>query len=126
MMGGNAEKRKHGEMLQSTIRAIICGPLNCNKINVFISLFENPNGVLRTCMSTRNRCNSQSIDISKICLHLSTKSTTLHSPTIVTSFHRAHSNSIFIFDDVTSGMHERVRLDRTQMTVSISDVRKNI
>jgi len=26
MMGGNAEKRKHGEMLPSTIRAIICGP----------------------------------------------------------------------------------------------------
>ncbi|XP_018374526.1 PREDICTED: glutenin, low molecular weight subunit-like [Trachymyrmex cornetzi] len=28
MTGGGAEKRKHGEMLPSTIRAIICGPSN--------------------------------------------------------------------------------------------------
>jgi len=42
MMGG--EKRKHGEMLPSTIRAIICGSSNC-KINILISLLESPNGV---------------------------------------------------------------------------------
>jgi len=28
-MERNAEKRKHGEILPSTIRAIICGPSNC-------------------------------------------------------------------------------------------------
>ncbi|KYQ47822.1 hypothetical protein ALC60_13144 [Trachymyrmex zeteki] len=67
MMGGSAEKRKHGEMLPSTIRAIICGPSNCGKTNVLISLLESPNGVSRTCTSTRNHCNSESIDISKIC-----------------------------------------------------------
>jgi len=45
-MGGNAEKRKHGAMLHaSTIRAIVCGPSNCDKINVFISLLESPHGV---------------------------------------------------------------------------------
>ncbi|KAG5314515.1 YMD3 protein, partial [Pseudoatta argentina] len=44
MMGGSAEKRKHGEMLPSTIRAIICGPSNCGKTNVLISLLESPNG----------------------------------------------------------------------------------
>ncbi|KAG5337198.1 GLUCL protein, partial [Acromyrmex charruanus] len=32
-------------MLPSTIRAIICGPSNCGKINVLISLIESPNGV---------------------------------------------------------------------------------
>jgi len=45
MMGGSAEKRKHGEMLLSTIRAIICGPSNCGKTNVLISLLESSNGV---------------------------------------------------------------------------------
>ena len=45
MMGGSAEKRKHNEMLPSTIRAIICGPSNCDKINVLISLLENSNSV---------------------------------------------------------------------------------
>jgi len=45
MMEGNAEKRKHGEMLPSTIRVIICGPSSCGKINVLISLLKNPNGL---------------------------------------------------------------------------------
>jgi len=43
-MGDNAEKRKHGAMLPSTIRAIVCGPSNC-KTNVLISLLESPHGV---------------------------------------------------------------------------------
>jgi len=47
------EKRKHGEMLPSTIRAIICDP-NCGKTNVLICLIESPN-VSRTCMSIQNR-----------------------------------------------------------------------
>ncbi|KAG5313760.1 LIPHB Lipase, partial [Acromyrmex insinuator] len=45
-MGGSVEKRKHSEMLPSTIRAIICGLSNCGKTNVLISLLEKwPNGV---------------------------------------------------------------------------------
>ena len=56
MMGGSAEKCKHGEMLPTTIHAIICGPSNCGKTIVLINLLESPNGVSRTCMSTRNRC----------------------------------------------------------------------
>ncbi|KYM97335.1 hypothetical protein ALC62_11979 [Cyphomyrmex costatus] len=41
----NKEMRKHGNMLPSSIRAIICGPSNCGKKNVLISLLESPNGV---------------------------------------------------------------------------------
>jgi len=44
-MGSSEEKRKHGEILPNTIRAIICGPSNCSKTNVLISLLESPNGV---------------------------------------------------------------------------------
>jgi len=39
------EKRKHGEMLSSTVRAIICGPSNCDKTNVLMILLESPNGI---------------------------------------------------------------------------------
>ncbi|KYN18351.1 hypothetical protein ALC57_09347 [Trachymyrmex cornetzi] len=88
MMEGCAEKRKHGEMLPSTIRAIICGPSNCGKTNFLVNLLKSSAYVSRTCTSTRNRCSSQSIDISKIYLRLSTKSATLRSTT-VTSFRRA-------------------------------------
>ena len=45
MMGDSAQERKHGEMLPSTIRAVICGPSNCGKTNVLISLIESPHGV---------------------------------------------------------------------------------
>jgi len=44
-MGDGVEKRKHDEILSSTIRAIICGPSNCGKTNVLISLIEWPNNV---------------------------------------------------------------------------------
>jgi len=44
-MGDSAEKRKHGAMLPSTIRTIVCGPSNCGKTNILISLLESPHGV---------------------------------------------------------------------------------
>jgi len=37
--------RKHGNMLPISIRGIICGPSNCGKTNVLISLLESPHGV---------------------------------------------------------------------------------
>ena len=37
--------RKHGNMLPNSIRGIICGPSNCGKTNVLISLLESPHGV---------------------------------------------------------------------------------
>src|SRR5436309_13458143 len=37
--------RKHGNMLPITIRGIVCGPSNCGKTNVLISLIESPHGV---------------------------------------------------------------------------------
>ena len=39
------EMRRHGTMLPNTIRAIVCGPSNCGKTNVLISLIESPHGV---------------------------------------------------------------------------------
>ncbi|KYM96688.1 hypothetical protein ALC62_12652 [Cyphomyrmex costatus] len=39
------EMRKHGNMLLISIRGVICGPLNCGKTNVLISLLESPHGV---------------------------------------------------------------------------------
>lgn len=37
--------KRHGPLLPNTIRCIICGPSNCGKTNVLISLLENPNGL---------------------------------------------------------------------------------
>lgn len=37
--------KRHGPLLPNTIRCIICGPSNCGKTNVLISLLESPNGL---------------------------------------------------------------------------------
>lgn len=37
--------QKHGTLLPDSIRCIICGPSNCGKTNVIISLIESPNGL---------------------------------------------------------------------------------
>lgn len=37
--------RKHGLLLPNTIRCLICGPSNCGKTNIVISLLESPNGI---------------------------------------------------------------------------------
>ena len=36
---------KHGTLLPASIRCIICGPSNCGKTNVMMSLIEHPNGL---------------------------------------------------------------------------------
>lgn len=41
----NKKFRKHGSLLPDSIRGLICGPSNCGKTNVVISLLESPNGV---------------------------------------------------------------------------------
>ena len=38
-------RRRHGSMLPNTIRCLICGPSNCGKTNVLVSLLESPHGV---------------------------------------------------------------------------------
>lgn len=46
-VGVNSEKAysKHGALLPNSIRCIVCGPSNCGKTNVMISLLESPNGL---------------------------------------------------------------------------------
>ncbi|KYM95859.1 hypothetical protein ALC62_13493 [Cyphomyrmex costatus] len=39
------DKCKHGSALPSTIRCIICGPSNCGKTNILLSLIESPHGL---------------------------------------------------------------------------------
>lgn len=37
--------KRHGELLPSSIRAVICGPSNCGKTNTLLALITHPNGV---------------------------------------------------------------------------------
>lgn len=39
------KEKRHGLLLPNSIRSIICGPSNCGKTNVLISLIQDPNGL---------------------------------------------------------------------------------
>lgn len=41
----NINFRRHGSLLPNSIRCLICGPSNCGKTNLIISLLEDPNGL---------------------------------------------------------------------------------
>lgn len=38
-------RKKHGNLLPNSIRAIFCGPSNCGKTNVLLTLITHPNGL---------------------------------------------------------------------------------
>lgn len=42
---GEQRHKKHGKLLPSTIRCIICGPSNCGKTNLLFNLLFNENGL---------------------------------------------------------------------------------
>jgi len=65
--------------------------------------------VSRMCTSTRNRCNNQSIDISKIYFIDEIGYFTFCNNSDVISANEARSNSIFIFDNVTCDQQDAVR-----------------
>jgi len=102
-MGNNAEKCKHGTMLPTTIRAIICGPSNCGKTNVLISLLEGPHGVrfenvyvyLKSLQQPKYRCLENLLtSIDKIGYFTFSNNSDVFPPS------EARPNSIFVFDDV--------------------------
>jgi len=111
-MGDNAEKRKHGAMLPSTIRAIICGTSNCGKTNVLISLLESPHVVRFENVYVYSKSLQQpkyqylenllsSID--------DIDYFTFSNNSDVVPRSDARPNSIFIFDDVACDKQDTVR-----------------
>jgi len=110
MMGGSAEKRKHGEMLPSAIRTIICDPSNCGKTNVLTNLLESSNGVRFESVYIY----SKSLQHPKY-RYLENLFTsideifTISNNNDVFPPNEARPNSIFIFDDVACDKQDAVR-----------------
>ena len=111
-MGGNAEKRRHGTMLPATIRAIICGPSNCGKTNVLISLLESPHGVRFENVYVYSKSLQQPkyrylenllTSIDEIGYFTFSNNSDVIPPS------DARPNSIFVFDDVACDKQDAVR-----------------
>ncbi|KYN06854.1 hypothetical protein ALC62_02238 [Cyphomyrmex costatus] len=108
----NKEMRKHGKMLPSSIRAIICGPSNCGKTNVLISLLESPNGVRFENVYVYSKSLQQPkyrylenllAPIEEINYFTFSNNSEIIPPS------EALPNSIFIFDDVACDKHDAIR-----------------
>lgn len=105
-------KKRHGELLPNTIRCLICGPSNCGKTNVLISLIENPNGLRFENVYVYSRTLDQgkykyleSIlkPIKGMGYHTFSSNDEVIPPT------KAKPNSIMIFDDVICDKQDNIR-----------------
>jgi len=106
------EIRRHGNMLPNTIRGIICGPSNCGKTNVLISLIESPHGVCFENMYVYSKSLQQPkyqylenllSPIEEIGYFTFSNNSDVIPPS------EALPNSIFIFDDVACDKQETIR-----------------
>lgn len=105
-------RKRHGELLPNTIRAIICGPSNSGKTNVMLSLLTDENG-----LKFRNvYVYSKSLDQEKykflqevlrrvgdINFYSYSDNETVLDP------QAAQSDSVFIFDDVACEKQDKIR-----------------
>jgi len=109
-MGDNAEKRKYGAVLPSTIRAIVCGPSNCLKTNVLISFLESPHDVRFENVYVYSKSLQAEISIlgefviiDEIGYFTFSKNIDVVPPS------EARPNSIIVFDDVACDKQDTVR-----------------
>lgn len=111
-MGDNAEMRRHGTMLPNTIRAIVCGPSNCGKTNVLISLIESPHGVRFENVYVYSKSLQQPkyrylenllTSIDEIGYFTFSNNSDVIPPS------EARPNSIFVFDDVACDKQNTIR-----------------
>lgn len=107
------KKRKHGSLLPNSIRCIICGPSNCGKTNVIISLLEDPNGLCfenvyiysRSLYQAKYQYLQQVLkSVKGLGLYMFSHNESVISP------EAAKPNSIFIFDDVICEKQNNIRL----------------
>lgn len=106
------EFRKHSQLLPNSIRSIICGPSNCGKTNVLLSLIESPNGLkfenIYVYSKSLNQPKYKYLEkvinsIDGVGYHAFSSVEDIIPP------EQAKPNSIFIFDDVVIDKQENIK-----------------
>lgn len=104
--------RRHGPLLPNSIRAIICGPSNCGKTNVIISLLEDPNGLRfeNVYIYSRSLYQSKYQYLEKILKPIKGLGFYVFSCNdAVIPPEQVKPNSIFIFDDVICDKQNNIK-----------------
>ena len=104
--------QKHGPLFPNSIRAIICGPSNCGKSNVMMSMLYSPDGLKFANLYVYSKSLHQpkyqlleSIlnEVIGVRFHSFKENDEIMQPS------EAERNSVFIFDDIGSGKQEKIR-----------------
>ena len=114
MGGGEGENNanRHGKLLPNSIRAIFCGPSNCGKTNVLISLLESPHGLRFENVYVYSKSLQQPkyqylenlfAPIDEIGYFTFNNNSDVIAPS------EARPNSIFVFDDIACDKQDTVR-----------------
>jgi hypothetical protein len=103
---------RHGKLLPSTIRCIICGPSNCGKTNVMFALLCDPNGLrfenVYVYSKSLHQPKYQHLEkilrsIKGMGYHPFEENAEIVEPS------KAEKNSIFVFDDVACDDQDNIR-----------------
>lgn len=108
--GGVKKDSRHGSLLPNSIRCIICGPSNCGKTNIVISLLTHPHGLRfknvyvysKSLYQPKYEYLRKVLD-SLVGYHEFKDCDVIMPPA------KAKVNSIFIFDDVACGNQSVMR-----------------
>lgn len=105
---------KHGQLLPNTVRALICGPSNCGKTNVMLSLLTDLNGLRFKNVYVYSKSLQQEKYEFLRCVikHLSADKFQyfgLSDNDHVIDPSDAQSNSVIIFDDVACEKQDKIR-----------------
>lgn len=104
--------KRHGTLLPSSIRCIICGPSGCGKTNTLISLLTNPNGLRFENIYIFSKTLDQNKykylqSILKPIKDMGYYTFSLNDDVI--PLNKAKNNSIFIFDDVICDKQNNIK-----------------
>lgn len=103
---------KHSILLPNSIRCIICGPSNCGKTNVIISLLESPNGLRfeNVYVYAKSLFQPKYVYLKQMLSTIKGLGCYMFSSNDnVIPLEDVKPNSIFIFDDVICGKQDNIR-----------------
>lgn len=105
------QTNKHGQLFPNTIRALICGPSNCGKTNVMMSLLTDANGLkFQNVYVYSKSLQQEKYDFLRETLkHCRLGYFTYGENDDVIDPSTAQPDSVFIFDDVACEKQDKIR-----------------
>nr|DAC81336.1 TPA_asm: FtsK [Megastigmus wasp adintovirus] len=106
------KKKRHGELLPDSIRAVFCGPSNCGKTNALLALITHPNGLkFENIYVYSKSLNQPKYQFLKTLIEPieGVNYLPFSEHDLVISPDKAHENSIMIFDDIACEKQDNVK-----------------